>query len=415
MLARIKSHNDQLYSILIGLFFILALPLKTSYSLIPILLAISGIALIIPHIKSRSFRLDKADKWLIASFFFYFILCVLSFAVHKGKFSELDLPSRAVLVLPILAVLYKKQIQQLWILYAILIAGIVAGIVSIVQVFGFDLDKPFPKTMHIQAGDMAMSLAMFSFCALFYFHTQKQRLLMSICLIAGLLAMIASFLTTARGAWIGVPVALIAIFFLNRKNLSKWVVTSVLLITLAGGFFVRETIHQRYLEAKSDISAYVDRSNTSTSVGARFDMWKSSLLGIQEKPLFGRGLEGVKEMRKQHFEQGKISQYASGFAHAHNQYLHDTTTRGIFGLIALLGILLVPLSLFWRNLRQSAPDSLAHLWGVLGITHILLMMGYFLTQAFLSHNSGVMFYFVTTLIFLGLQKTAKTQPLVGTQ
>lgn len=385
MLARVKSYNNQLYSILIGLFFILALPLKISYSLIPILLAVSGIALLVPHIKSRTFNLDKADKWLIASFVFYFTLCVISFMTHKGKFSELDLPSRAVLTLPILAVLYKKHIQQVWILYAIL------------------------------AGDMAMSLAMFSFCALFYFHAQKQRLLTVTCLISGLLAMIASFLTTARGAWIGVPAVLAAIFLLNRKNLSKWVVTSVLLITLSGGFFAKETIYQRYLEAKSDISAYVDRSNTSTSVGARFDMWKSSLLGIQEKPLFGWGLEGVKEMRKQHFEQGKISQYASGFAHAHNQYLHDTATRGVLGLIALLAILFVPLSSFWRNVRRAAPNSLAHLWGVLGITHILLMMSYFLTQAFLSHNSGVMFYFTVTLIFLGLQKTAQNQPLVGTQ
>lgn len=415
MLARVKSYNNLLYSILIGLFFILALPLKISYSLIQILLAVSGIVLLVPHIKSRTFNLDKADKWLIASFVFYFTLCVISFMTHKGKFSELDLPSRAVLTLPILAVLYKKHIQQVWILYAILAGGIVAGVVSIIQVFGFDLDKPFPKTMHIQAGDMAMSLAMFSFCALFYFHAQKQRLLTVTCLISGLLAMIASFLTTARGAWIGVPAVLAAIFLLNRKNLSKWVVTSVLLITLSGGFFAKETIYQRYLEAKSDISAYVDRSNTSTSVGARFDMWKSSLLGIQEKPLFGWGLEGVKEMRKQHFEQGKISQYASGFAHAHNQYLHDTATRGVLGLIALLAILFVPLSSFWRNVRQAAPNSLAHLWGVLGITHILLMMSYFLTQAFLSHNSGVMFYFTVTLIFLGLQKTAQNQPLVGTQ
>ncbi|WGE72308.1 O-antigen ligase family protein [Actinobacillus equuli subsp. haemolyticus] len=415
MLAQIKYNKSQIYSGLIGLFFILILQFKLSYSLIPILLALAGIALLIPNIKNKSYHLEKADKWLIYSFICYFLLFVFSLIIHRGKGSDLDLASRALLALPILAVFYKNQLKHLWIVYAILIAGIGAGITSIIQVFGFDFVRPFPKIMHIQAGDIAMSLAMFSFCTLFYFYTQKQRIAMYLSLIAALFALIASFLTTARGAWIGVPFVLFVIFWLNRKSLSKWLISGVLLITLTGGIFTSETIHKRYLDAQSDINAYVDGSNKSTSVGARFDMWKSAVIGIQEKPLFGWGIQGVKEMRKQHFAEGKISKYAASFGHAHNQYLHDASTRGIVGLIALLATLFVPLILFWNGLKQSESNSLAHLWGVLGITHILLMMSYFLTQAFLSHNSGAMFYFITTVIFLGLQKNALIRPLMETK
>ncbi|WGE41261.1 O-antigen ligase family protein [Actinobacillus equuli] len=415
MLTQIKYNKSQIYSGLIGLFFILILQFKLSYSLIPILLALSGIALLIPHIKNKSYHLAKSDKWLITTFVCYFLLFVVSLIVHKGKGSELDLAARALLALPILAVFYKNQLKQRWIVYAILIAGIGAGITSMIQVFGFDFVRPFPKIMHIQAGDIAMSLAMFSFCTLFYFYTQKQRIAMYLSLIAALFALIASFLTTARGAWIGVPFVLFVIFWLNRKSLSKWLISGVLLITLTGGIFTSETIHKRYLDAQSDINAYVDGSNKSTSVGARFDMWKSAVIGIQEKPLFGWGIQGVKEMRKQHFAEGKISKYAASFGHAHNQYLHDASTRGIVGLIALLATLFVPLILFWNGLKQSESNSLAHLWGVLGITHILLMMSYFLTQAFLSHNSGAMFYFITTVIFLGLQKNALIRPLMETK
>lgn len=399
MLAQIKYNKSQIYSGLIGLFFILILQFKLSYSLIPILLALAGIALLIPHIKNKSYHLEKADKWLIYSFICYFVLFVFSLIIHKGKGSDLDLASRALLALPILSIFYKNQLKHLWIVYAILIAGIGAGITSMIQVFGLDFVRPFPKIMHIQAGDIAMSLAMFSFCALFYFYTQKQRMAMYLNLIAGLFALIASFLTTARGAWVGVPFVLIVIFWLNRKSLSKWLISGVLFITLAGGIFTSETIHKRYLDAQNDITAYMNGSNKSTSVGARFDMWKSAMLGIQEKPVFGWGLQGVKEMRKQHFSEGKISKYAASFGHAHNQYLHDASTRGIVGLIALLATLFVPLILFWNGLKQSESNSLAHLWGVLGITHILLMMSYFLTQAFLLHNSGAMFYFITTVIF----------------
>lgn len=413
MLKQIKYNKSQIYSGLMGLFFILILQFKLSYSLIPILLALSGIGLLIPHIKNRSYHLAKMDKWLIAAFGCYFLLFIISIIVHKGKVSEVDLASRALLALPILAVCYKNSIKHLWIIYAILIAGIGAGITSMVQVFGFELVRPFPKIMHIQAGDIAMSLAMFSFCTLFYFYTQQQRIAMYLSLIAGLFALIASFLTTARGAWIGVPFVLIVIFWLNRKSLSKWLISGVLFITLAGSIFTSDKIHQRYLDAQNDINAYVDGSNKSTSVGARFDMWKSAVLGIQEKPFFGWGIQGVKVMRKQHFSEGKISQYAASFGHAHNQYLHDASTRGILGLIALLATLFVPLILFWKGLKQAAPHSLAYLWGVLGVTHILLMMSYFLTQAFLSHNSGAIFYFITTVIFLGLQRNALNRSLMG--
>lgn len=413
MLTTLKLHQDKLYAVLIGLFFTLFLHFKLSYSLMPILLAVAGIGLLISQRKTKKQPLDSQIKWLMWAFGNYFLLFVLSLIVHKGKMSELDLPSRLLLALPMLILCVKRAIPALWVIYGILSAGIIAGLVAIFQVFGLGIDKPFPKIMHIQAGDIAMSFAMFAFAILFYFHAQKQRMLMLISLFAGFVAMIASFLTGARGAWIGVPVILWGIFWLNRQLLSKKLVVGVMLIVLAGGIFASSTLYHRYQEAKSDISLYVDGKQKSTSIGARFDMWKSAILGIEEKPLFGWGLQGVKEMRQQHFSEGKISKFAAQFDHAHNQYLQDASARGVLGLLGLLGILLVPLAIFWRNLTACPPHSLAHLWGVLGITHILMTMSYFLSQSFISHHSGMMFYFTTLVILLGLQKNAQNLPLTN--
>ena len=144
-------------------------------------------------------------------------------------------------------------------------------------------------------------------------------------------------------------------------------------------------------------------------------MWKSAWLGIQEKPIFGWGLEGVKEMRKQHLQEGRISAYAAQFAHAHNQFLHDASVRGLFGFSALLLVFFVPLIAFWRNLRTAAQGSLKQLWNILGASHILLTMSYCLSQAFFMHNSGTMFYFTTLALFWGLQKNAENRPLVELQ
>lgn len=412
MLKRVRLHKIQIYSVLIGLFFILILHFKISYSLIPILLAVSGIFLIVSQSKKSSWRLTKEEVILIAVFLFYFFLFVLSIIVHQGKFSELDLPSRVLLALPILALCCRTPLKSLWIIYAVLSACLIAGIVGMVQVFVLGEEKAFPKMMHIQAGDIAMSLAMFSFVALFYFHAKKRTKSVILSLIAGLFGIIAGFLTTARGGWIGAPFVLAVIFFLNREHFSKRLALGILVILTAGSFLAQDIIRQRYSDAQEDISAYADRTNTSTSVGARFDMWKSAYLGIREKPIFGWGLQGIREMREQHYNRGEISEFAAGFTHAHNQYLHDASARGILGLIALLAVLLAPFSLFWRNLRAEAFDSPSRLWSMLGIVHILMTMSYFLTQSFLAHNSGMMFYFVTTVIFLGLQKTTKKRPLV---
>ncbi len=415
MLERLKSYQSLILSLLIGLFFILILHFKLSYNLIPILLTVSGLVLLFPHLKQRNWQLDNQEKWLVGTFVIYFLLFVASLMVHKGKGSELDLASRALLVLPILTVLTKKIVKHQWIIYSLLIAGLAAGSVAATQVFALNYPKPFAHMMHIQAGGIAMSVAIFIICALFHFSAQKNRLMTLISLICAALATLSGFLTTARGAWIGVPFVLIVIFWLNRQQLTKMVASSLILALFAGGLVAGNVISKRFAEAQNEIYAYVEQNNGNTSVGARFDMWESALLGIQEKPIFGWGLQGVKAMRKQHFAEKKISEFAASFDHSHNQYLHDGSARGILGILALLAVFLVPLSILLQNTKLATCGTLEHLWGVAGIAHILLVMSYCLTQSFISHTSGAMFYFVGVILFIGLQKNAKNRPLAGKQ
>jgi len=131
-------------------------------------------------------------------------------------------------------------------------------------------------------------------------------------------------------------------------------------------------------------------------------MWKSALLMAQEKPWLGWGVQGVSEKRKQQFEQGLISQFASGFNHAHNQYLDDLSKRGIVGLLALIGVFFVPFYLFWRNLKS--PHAEIKLAGLLGVVHILSVMFYGMSQGFFSHNSGNIFYFFLVIVFYAFTK-----------
>lgn len=58
-------------------------------------------------------------------------------------------------------------------------------------------------------------------------------------------------------------------------------------------------IMERINVAQKDIQLYLDKNNGNTSLGARFEMWKSAIAMAKEKPLFGWGIQGATEKRKQ--------------------------------------------------------------------------------------------------------------------
>ena len=65
--------------------------------------------------------------------------------------------------------------------------------------------------------------------------------------------------------------------------------------------------------------------------------------------LFGWGIQGATEKRKQETEEKIATGNIGQFTHAHNQYLDDLSKRGIVGLLALLAVLFVPLRAFMKS------------------------------------------------------------------
>ena len=100
---------------------------------------------------------------------------------------------------------------------------------------------------------------------------------------------------------------------------------------------------------KKDIQLYLDNHDGNTSLGARFEMWKSALEMAKEKPLFGWGIQGATEKRKQETEEKIATGNIGQFTHAHNQYLDDLSKRGVVGLLALLAVLFIPLRAFMKS------------------------------------------------------------------
>ena len=395
-------------NVCVGFFFLSALTFQGGYNVAPMALMLLGLGYSVYCLfKKMPFALTKEAKWLIWTLLFYFSVFVLSWLIHDGKIRELDNPSRVLLFIPVLLLLLHIPPRLNMVLYAIPLGSMIAGITAVYDKLVLHSEMAFSvRIMHIQGGDIAMSLGMFSFAVGFYFFQKTQLKLTALCIFAALCGVLGSILSTARGGWVGVPFILIFMLWTYRQYLSKRFFLGLFSILVIAGFGVSQLPNNRIAEriaaAEHDISAYLQKNDGSTSVGARFDMWKSALLMAQEKPLLGWGVQGVSEKRKQQFEQGLISEYASIFNHAHNQYFDDLSKRGIVGLLALIGVFLVPFCVFWRDLKSANAEL--KLAGLLGVVHILSVMFYGLSQGFFSHNSGNIFYFFLVIVFYAFTK-----------
>ena len=395
-------------NVCVGFFFLSTLTFQGGYNVAPMALMLLGLGYSVYCLfKKMPFALTKEAKWLIWTLLFYFSIFVLSWLIHDGKIRELDNPSRVLLFIPVLLLLLHIPPRLNMVLYAIPLGSMIAGITAIYDKLILHSEMAFSsRIMHIQGGDISMSLGMFSFAIGFYFFQKTQLKLTALCIFAALCGVLGSILSTARGGWVGVPFILIFMLWTYRQYLSKGFFLGLFSILVIAGFGVSQLPNNRIAEriaaAEHDISAYLQKNDGSTSVGARFDMWKSALLMAQEKPLLGWGVQGVSEKRKQQFEQGLISEYASIFNHAHNQYFDDLSKRGIVGLLALIGVFLVPFCVFWRDLKSANAEL--KLAGLLGVVHILSVMFYGLSQGFFSHNSGNIFYFFLVIVFYAFTK-----------
>ena len=393
----------------VTLFFLSIFIVKGGYNAAPALLMLIGLGYgVYALIKKPLLNLSKVDKWLIYSYLFYFLTFVLSLCINGGKMRDLDTASRVVFLIPVLLLLLKYPIKTCVLRYSIPLGGIVSVCIALYDKFILNLNPDQnPRIMHIQGGDISMSLGILSLIIALYAYHKREVKLTVLSVIGGLCGIVGSLLSTARGGWVALPILLIVILWIYRHSLSKRFFLTFFGIIAVASVGISQMPNNRIMEridvARKDIQLYLDKNDGNTSLGARFEMWKSALEMVKEKPLFGWGIQGATEKRKQETKEKIATGNIGQFTHAHNQYLDDLSKRGIIGLLALLAVLFIPLRSFMKNLKTA--NNEIKLIATLGVAHILSVMIYGLSQGFLVHNSGTIFYFFLTIVFYAAIRT----------
>lgn len=162
----------------------------------------------------------------------------------------------------------------------------------------------------------------------------------------------------------------------------------------------RSPMEARVKLAVTEAQTYIRSGDSTTSVGARLEMWRTGLMLIPEHPWLGWGKEGYMEGKARLVEADKVRLVPGEHNHLHNEFLDALVKRGLLGLIALLALYLVPLALFARRVRDK--NKAVRPYAVAGVLLSICYIGFGLTQSFLTHNNGVMIFAFTLVILWSL-------------
>lgn len=253
----------------------------------------------------------------------------------------------------------------------------------------------------IHFGDFELILGVLSLFSLDWFGRDRfpLRILKILGFIAGLAASLAS---GSKGGWLAIPVFIVIFLYFKMGKISlRMVATSLtsIMLFIAIAYTSNTTVHQRVRELANEVTA-LNQGNYETSTGIRWQLYNAAADIFMHHPIFGVGPEGFALEMKPMMESGKITAQSAyyGSGEVHNDILSKAAGMGVFGLIAMLGVYVVPFRLF-RQATKSTSLQIKQT-GVLGIIFVSGFFVFGLTVEFLNLTMAAAFYSFTVAVLL---------------
>ncbi|OCH52770.1 O-antigen ligase [Vibrio sp. ZF57] len=404
----ISTNNRYIVSSLVsGIFFSCLLVTGSSYKLAatPLLL----VALFSLPWTIR-YKTSPQVNAAICALLGYFLVTALSLAVYGGDLGQLDMPTRVIFATIIMRFVSMTPPSIKVVFYSVCIGASIAGILAIYH-YATVGGRAFFRNgyMVIQAGGIASSLALLSIVSLIYAKHIQDRVLIIVSTVSITLGLAATLLSGARGALVLLPFILMSLLYTYRSYFSFRSKAIVILSAITVITLSYPTIGPRINSIFSDLQDY-QNNDSRTSSGYRLEMWKSAVYSAIDKPILGQGFEGVRKAKKEQIEKGLVDKSVLKFKRAHNQFFEELQTKGLIGLVAIFAFFGVPLYLLWKLVISSKSKDNSYFFALAGIVHITSVIGFSLTQHYLAHHSGILFYSIGTAIFLGAAYSQKHQP-----
>ena len=175
------------------------------------------------------------------------------------------------------------------------------------------------------------------------------------------------------------------LFSLLKKGLNwKPIVFSILIFLMGSGIVINQS---NYLQTRL-LAVFLEKNVKKQEPDIRVSLWKSSKSVLKENWLFGVGPSKVFENLKPEYEKRDLKSAIDKQFNVHNQFIHLWLCLGVFGLIAWLMVLGVPLY-----------EAIIYKEGLF-ISFILIIALNSFFEVLLNLQAGVVFYSFFNAIFM---------------
>lgn len=241
-----------------------------------------------------------------------------------------------------------------------------------------------------------------------YKYQSTRQFSLDIFIVSALL--FALFISGTRAAWVALPVVLVLLLVLflkymswNQKRLILGMIITLLLIVA----FFWTPLFQRFDSGFIGIQQYFD-GNIVSSWGYRLEMWRIALMGFNENPWIGSGLDSFNKYIVYLNAQG-LTQLPADFGTPHNEYLHMLFSLGLLGFSALVFMFIA----LWTLLVKTVGSFNAIFKSTFAMSFLGLLMFTEVTNLFDTSWSQkrLIYVYVTVLImsFYFIQKEQKNK------
>ncbi len=350
-------------------------------------------------------------RWLAAAVFGMFALWLLDVGAAWG-WGSMDRPAKYLLALPCVFYLMAFTPRTGWLWMGIALGGVGSGMVGLYQTFVLNLPRASGFTNAIQYGNLSLLLALMAALVLVVQWSRWvawQRLLLASAVGLGLGGSVMSY---SRGGWLAfallVPLCAWLLVRTTGQRRIYWGLGALLLA--AAALSQLPAVEHRVDEALHEVQIHRTQGDSHSSVGQRLAHWQLAWQMGLDRPWTGWGRAGYDQEKARRVAAGLAHPFVLQFGHAHNEVLDLFAKRGVPGVLMLLAFYGVPLLIFWPTQRrigdaagQVDKESLALC--LVGMMLPLSYIGFGLTQVFLAHNSGNLFYlFMCPLVLAALHR-----------
>ena len=261
----------------------------------------------------------------------------------------------------------------------------------------------------IQRGNLAVIYAVLALIIVYFAHARWQKIMAFIIFISGI---VLSMQTGSKGGWLALVISFSTLFILfslyDRRQLFFLllkVASLVLVVFLLWDFL---PVQGRLEYALKGLVGYLNNDTAiDGSVGVRLEIWKVTLLAIQQfdwdRLIFGQGFMSFIH----HFEQAQkegVTQLSLLAAHPHNDFLKIVFEFGLLGVALFSVIFIYPLMLFFKKLKEKV--NFYH--ALAGILLIEMLLEFMLTDSAVFTKQ--LLYTYLFLIFMLLISFKNTNP-----